>query len=76
MGTVSDPVQSSSGWHIIWVMGHELRPLTDDEYSQLRQDEFDKWLKGLSTSDQVKTLDTWLQNLPEEPKLPAYLAGT
>lgn len=69
IGETSDPVQTTFGWHIIQVLGHEMRPLTNDEYDQLRQDKFDEWLaqERQAMDAQIQLLDYWADRTPTEP---------
>jgi len=67
---VSKPVQTTFGWHIIQVLGHEERPLSDSEYEQYRQQRFDEWLKALREQSQVDIRPDWLDLVPTEPAMP------
>lgn len=69
VGEISNPVQTTFGWHIIQVLGHEMRPLTNDEYNQLRQDKFDEWLaqERQAMDAQIQLLDYWAERTPTEP---------
>lgn len=73
VGQISDPVKSSFGFHIIQVLGHEVRPLTADEISQAKQAEFTKWLSAMSSDPKrvQKFDDVWQNRVPTEPALPA-----
>lgn len=73
IGTISDPVQTQFGWHIIQVLGHEERPLSTSEYRQIRQSEFDTWLSQQRTAIGVETFDHWRDRVPSEPTVPPEL---
>ncbi len=46
-GSISDPVQSSFGWHIIKVYDHQAdRPLTDEQIQRLKDDAVQEWLNA------------------------------
>jgi peptidyl-prolyl cis-trans isomerase D len=70
VGETSQPVQTSYGYHIIRVLGHENRPVTGDEYQQLRQDTFQKWLDDQRAASTVEIKDFWINIVPTEPTLP------
>jgi peptidyl-prolyl cis-trans isomerase D len=69
IGVISQPVQSSSGWHIIQVLGHEVRPLTDTEYQDAVKAAFDKWLQTQRDGADVVITEGWTANVPNKPDL-------
>ncbi len=71
VGEISQPVKSQFGYHIIQVLGHEDRPLTQSQYEQKKQKEFDDWLASAREKATVKTFDIWKERVPAEPTLPA-----
>ncbi|MDI6769119.1 MAG: peptidylprolyl isomerase [Anaerolineales bacterium] len=74
IGKISQPVQSDFGWHIIQVIGHENRPLTEAEYQQLRDAKFQEWLAEARKATSVKIYDYYLERIPTDPKLEDELA--
>jgi peptidyl-prolyl cis-trans isomerase D len=73
VGEISEPVKSTYGYHIIQVLGHEMRPLTASQYNQAQQTEFQNWLQQGRQSSDVKTYDIWQDRVPVEPTLPPDL---
>lgn len=71
IGEFSPPVQSQSGWHIIQLLGKEVRPLDSSAFDQLRQTKFQEWLDSQRESVGVNIPDGWLDWVPTEPTLPA-----
>ncbi len=67
IGEISQPVKSQFGYHIIQVLGHENRPLTNDQYDQKKQTEFNDWLTKQRKSANIKTFDIWKERIPTEP---------
>lgn len=72
VGEISQPVQSTNGYHIIQVLGHEERPLDSTQLDTAKQTAYEAWLESAKTAENVTTYnDTWTQIVPEEPAIPA-----
>jgi parvulin-like peptidyl-prolyl isomerase len=67
VGEISQPIQSSFGWHIIQVLARQNRPLTDSEYQSARNQAFSNLLTSLREEYGVETFDAWKQNVPTDP---------
>ncbi len=71
VGEISEPTQTTFGWHIIQVLGHELRALSATEFEQARQDAFDGWLsqqRQLFDTD-IVFFDYWESRVPDDPTI-------
>ncbi|MEA2008246.1 MAG: peptidylprolyl isomerase, partial [Chloroflexota bacterium] len=75
IGEISEPVETSFGWHIIQVLGKEERPMDQTTLSQNRQTAFNDWLteKLLEYESEFVISETWTEGLPTEPSLPPEL---
>jgi parvulin-like peptidyl-prolyl isomerase len=74
VGEISQPVQSTSGWHIIQVLGHEIRPLTDTEYKNAVSAAFNQWLVDQQAASTVVIASNWTANTPDLPSLASAFA--
>ena len=70
VGEISQPVTTTFGSHIIQLLGHEERPISDAEREQLRQEKFQEWLTEQRESSDVEIKDNWAEQAPTEPALP------
>ncbi|MCZ2287315.1 MAG: peptidylprolyl isomerase [Anaerolineales bacterium] len=72
-GEYSQPVQTPGGWHIIQAIGHEMRPLTADQFDQAKQNAFARWMEDLRANAEadglIETFDFWKNAVPMDPDL-------
>jgi len=69
IGEVVGPMQTSDGWNIIQVIGHEVRMLTDIEFEQRIRAEFDALESGLFTQAEVVIDEKWSNYIPNASEL-------
>jgi peptidyl-prolyl cis-trans isomerase D len=74
VGEISQPVKTSFGWHIIQVLGHENRPLTDTEYQTAVTTAFNQWLTDQRTVAKIIVNSVWNANTPDLPNLDGAFA--
>lgn len=63
-GTISQPVQTQFGWHIIKVYDKAAVPLNSDEKQTSIQQQFTDLVKKWRTEGTVTTIDDWTPYLP------------
>ena len=69
IGEISQPINSTTGYHIIQVLGHEVRPLTDQEYQNAVTAAFTAWLQEQRTNSKIVINDSWTNFVPTSPTL-------
>ncbi|HWS23443.1 MAG TPA: peptidylprolyl isomerase [Anaerolineales bacterium] len=69
IGSVSQPVGTDYGFHIIQVIGHEEQPLAEAEFENAKQIFFDEFLQTLRDEATVEINDVWKTIVPTEPAL-------
>jgi parvulin-like peptidyl-prolyl isomerase len=68
IGEISAPVQTSFGYHIIQVLGHEERPLDEQTFEQLKQDTFTEWLQAQRDAAEIDINESfWKDIVPITP---------
>ena len=75
VGDISQPISTTTGTQVIQLLGHEQRPLTESEYSNLQTTQFQDWLQKQKDAATVQTFDTWKDHVPAEPTLPAEITN-
>jgi parvulin-like peptidyl-prolyl isomerase len=69
VGEIGKPVQSQYGYHIIQVLGHENRPLSDSEFENVEQLAISEWVAQAKEKAKITTYDFWKTIVPLEPSL-------
>ena len=66
VGETVGPVKTDFGWHLIQVLGHEMRPLDDAAYETARANALSLWLGDATAGEGVVIPDNWLDYLPDD----------
>jgi peptidyl-prolyl cis-trans isomerase D len=64
VGQVAGPIQTSFGWHLILVMGHEERPVSQSILQQEGSTNFNDWLTTTRDAAAVTIIPTWQDYVP------------
>jgi peptidyl-prolyl cis-trans isomerase D len=76
VGSISAPIQTQFGWHIIQVLESGNHPLAADAITQAKDTKLQDWLtsqrtvNGADGKPIIVILDNWLALTPDTPKLP------
>jgi parvulin-like peptidyl-prolyl isomerase len=73
VGEISQPVQTTFGYHIIQLLGKETRPASSDSLEQMKSDKFSEWLAGVKAEMTIETFDNWTGKVPTIPVAPTSL---
>lgn len=75
VGETVGPIETSFGFHIIQILGHEERELTPDEYDQAVQDAFNSWQTEARKEADVTIIDSWPKLVPTVQPLAGPAGG-
>lgn len=70
IGEISQPVQTTFGWHIIQLLGREERPMTSDRLDQTKQEAFNAWLEEIKAGLKIERYENWKSRVPTIPTTP------
>jgi len=71
VGEISEPVETSFGFHIIQVLGKRESQTPVDDFQEDKQEAFENWVSEVRTSDyEVTYFDGWEQYIPDYPEIP------
>lgn len=74
VGEISEPVKTDFGYHIIQVLGHEERPLDENQVQSAKATAYQDWLTSAKSAANVEVFDaTWQAAIPDDPEVPADL---
>jgi len=71
IGEISQPVSSDYGYHIIQLLGREVRPLTESQISSAKQKVYNDWLAATKAATKIEIYDRWMEVVPTDPAVPA-----
>lgn len=67
VGEIVGPVETDFGWHLIEVLGHDLRQLDEQAYQQSLATHLDQWLSAESEAADIEVFDYWADRVPSPP---------
>ncbi|HOV06877.1 MAG TPA: peptidylprolyl isomerase [Anaerolineaceae bacterium] len=70
IGKLSDPIKTDYGYHIIQVLGREVRTLTDEQLDTVKSYYFRKFIDDAKAEMTIKKYDIWAENVPSTPAIP------
>jgi peptidyl-prolyl cis-trans isomerase D len=69
VGSISAPVKTTFGWHVIQVVAHEEKTLTPDQFVTLKDKTFQTWLTEARTATTITKTDYWMSVVPSDPNI-------
>ena len=65
------PVQSDFGYHVIQLLGKEMRDLSDEQWDAMKQQAFADFIEEAKAGMEIKKFDVWASVAPSTPTIPA-----
>jgi len=69
IGDTSQPIKSTGGYFIIQILGHEVRPLTDQQYQAAVSTAFTNWLTQQRQKSKIVINNSYTNYIPTSPTL-------
>lgn len=78
IGKLSEPIQTEFGFHIIQVLGHEVRELSDEQLDTFKNQVYYKFIEDAKAEMTIKKNDVWAEVVPSTPAIPTQyrITGT
>lgn len=70
VGQISEPIETSFGWHVIQLLGKDVQPLSQSKLDQLKEQRFQTWLVEKRAEYEVNINPDWVNVVPDEPDIP------
>ncbi len=67
VGEISQPVQTTFGWHVIQSLGHAVLPLNSAQLVAAKTKVFDNWVSKQMADLKITPIDNWTQYIPNDP---------
>lgn len=69
VGEVVGPVETQFGFHLIQIIGHEMRPITDSQFQNNLQVALTELLNSIKEDAEVEFAEGWQTRIPTEPDI-------
>ena len=73
IGEISQPVNTTFGWHVIQLLGSDMQPRSQTEIDQIRMEAFQNWLNNKRLDYEIDITPDWISAVPTEPDIPEQL---
>ena len=73
-GSISDPVQTDFGWHIIQFIGKREAQMSATDFQNEKDAVFNNWLEELKNArEDIEIFEDWTEYVPTTPEMPSSL---
>lgn len=69
VGEIVGPVQTDYGFHLIQILGHEMRPVSKSDFDSMVLDALTNLLNDLKTGADIVFANNWIARVPTKPSL-------